>query len=94
MQSALDKTESYTTLCFNTSQLCKFEQIDICSKAGKGYIYDMKTAISLPGSLFHAADSLARLTGMYGVVGTATPNSDPFIGSAKRAILRGSGGLH
>ena len=30
----------------------------------KGYTHNMKTAISLPDSLFHAADSLARRTGM------------------------------
>ena len=30
----------------------------------KGYTHDMKTAISLPDSLFHAAESFAKRTGM------------------------------
>ena len=34
------------------------------SQYNGGYTQDMKTAISLPDSLFHAAESLAKRTGM------------------------------
>ena len=38
--------------------------IEFARQYGRGYTHAMKTAISLPDSLFHAADSLARRTGM------------------------------
>ena len=36
----------------------------VASQYDHGYTHAMKTAISLPDSLFHAADALAKRTGM------------------------------